>query len=141
MVHFSYHEIDNQLIPFSQADLISWITDLIRSFQKPLESIDYVFCDDEYVYHLNKEHLEHDYYTDILTFPYSYDPISAEIFISIDRVIDNAQSNNVSVENEILRIIAHGLLHMVGFNDKTDDEKLAMTEAENDCISKFQRSE
>lgn len=100
--------------------------------------MDYVFCSDDHLLEMNQRHLGHDYLTDILTFPYDYNPVNAEIYISLDRVIDNANDLGCPMTDELLRVLAHGLLHMIGYNDKTPAEKKAMSSAEDKAIRKFQ---
>lgn len=86
---------------------------------------------------MNKTHLGHDYLTDILTFPYDYNPVNAEIYISLDRVSDNACDLGCPMSDEVLRVLVHGLLHMIGYNDKTTADQRAMTAAEDSAIRKF----
>lgn len=103
-----------------------------------LESIAIVFCSDEYLLQLNRQFLQHDYYTDILTFDLSIkEEIIGEIYISTDRVQENAIHERVSFEEELLRIIFHGVLHLCSFGDKTPLEKKIMTEKENEALSKY----
>lgn len=116
---------------------IQWITKVSSSSDKEIESINYIFCSDEYLLSINKEHLDHDYYTDIITFDLSEDKniIESDIFISIDRVKENAITNNINFDTELYRVIIHGLLHLVGFNDKTEEQKIIMREKEDACLS------
>ena len=97
-----------------------WLSTVIDSEGGTLSQIDYVFCGDEEVLEMNKKYLDHDTYTDILTFDYTEDKlIAGDIFISIDRVKDNAHEFNITFEEEILRVMAHGVLHLFGFKDKS----------------------
>ena len=89
---------------------------------------------------LNQKHLDHHDYTDILTFPYNYNPIESEIFMSMERIRDNALSLGVSFNDEFLRVTVHGLLHMMGYKDHTDEEKAEMRSAENEAIELFHRN-
>jgi len=95
--------------------------------------ITYVFSSDEYVLELNRKYLQHDYYTDILTFTLSLpnEPILSEIYISIDRVRENAENFGISFETELQRVMIHGLLHLAGYNDHTEEEKKIMRGKEN----------
>lgn len=104
---------------------------IISDHKKHIGQLDYIFCSDDYLLELNKKHLGHDYYTDIITFPYSEDPISSDVFISIDRVKENAKTYSVSFEQELFRVILHGVLHLVGIKDKTEEESKEMREKEN----------
>jgi len=105
-------------------------------FQLP--PISYIFCSDEYLLDINKTYLDHDYYTDIITFPYKQGKeIESDIFISIDRIKENAQSYGVTFDDELLRVIAHGVLHMVGYGDKTDEQQIEMTKMENQALDSW----
>ncbi len=124
-------------IPFSldqQEKYISTLEKIIGDYKKNYSKIHYVFCSDDYLLELNKTHLQHDYYTDILTFPYNDDPIESDIFISIDRVKENAEEYGVSFENELSRVIVHGVLHLVGLNDHNKKDQEKMRQEENHYI-------
>lgn len=111
---------------------------LIKLYSFQIEEINIVFGDDIWLLDLNKKYLNHDYYTDIITFDYSEDSlISGDLCISLERVLENAVSLNVSRETEILRVVFHGLLHLCGFNDKTDEDKIAMRKAEDEALNMF----
>jgi len=97
-------------------------------------TINYVFCSDDYLLELNKTYLNHDYYTDILSFPLSLEPIAGDIFISIDRVRENATTFNTDFTTELSRVIAHGLLHFLGYDDHTENNIRMMREKENEFI-------
>ena len=115
-----------------------WLSTVIDSEGGTLSQIDYVFCGDEEVLEMNKKYLDHDTYTDILTFDYTEDKlIAGDIFISIDRVKDNAHEFNITFEEEILRVMAHGVLHLFGFKDKSEDEVALMRSKENEKIKLF----
>lgn len=97
-----------------------------------------VFCSDDYLLSLNKKHLNHDYFTDIITFSYNEKGlISGDLFISLDRARDNAEKNKVSFSNEIARLVIHGLLHLCGFNDKSPDEIKTMRLKEEEYLKMF----
>lgn len=85
---------------------------------------------------INQKHLQHDYYTDIITFPLNNDPIEANVFISIERVKENAQLYKVEFEDELHRVMIHGLLHLFGYKDKTEDEQQSMRSKENYYLAK-----
>jgi rRNA maturation RNase YbeY len=101
--------------------------------------VSYVFCSDEYLLRINQDFLKHDYYTDIITFPLSETgkKIEAEIYISIDRVKENALKLKTSFEDELYRVIFHGILHLIGYKDKTAAQKSAMRQAEEKWIKAF----
>jgi rRNA maturation RNase YbeY len=108
----------------------------LESFE--LGDVTLIFCTDEELLAINKEHLAHDYYTDIITFNYNTDSLlSGDLFISVDRVTDNAQLLGVSMEEELHRVCYHGVLHLVGYNDKTDDEIKVMRAKENFYLNKL----
>jgi rRNA maturation RNase YbeY len=108
----------------------------LESFE--LGDVTLIFCTDEELLAINKEHLAHDYYTDIITFNYNTDSLlSGDLFISVDRVTDNAQQLGVSIEEELHRVCYHGVLHLVGYNDKTDDEIKVMRAKENFYLNKL----
>jgi len=104
-----------------------------------IDYINIIFVDDEELLEMNKQFLKHDYYTDIITFDYSEEPkeLEAELYISIDRVKENAIDNCVSFREELLRVITHGMLHLVGFGDFTVMEKEEMREKENYYLKNF----
>jgi len=108
---------------------------LIRLFKKestPLQSLNYIFCSDKYLLEINKAYLDHDYYTDIISFNLSNDSIVAgEIYISIDRVRDNASNEGEAINRELHRVIFHGALHLCGFGDKTAKEQSEMRNLED----------
>ena len=106
---------------------------------KALERIDYIFCSDDYLLDINKRFLQHDYFTDIITFPLSENgqPIVAEIYISRDRIKENALEHKTSIFNETLRVLFHGALHLCGYADKTTNQKLLMRDKENFYINMF----
>ncbi len=110
---------------------------LILKEQKIKGDITFVFCSDDYLLKLNKDYLQHDYFTDIITFDYcEKNIISGDIFISIDRIKENARQYNVTFENELQRVMIHGVLHLVGYKDKSEEEKKIMREKENFYLNK-----
>lgn len=109
-----------------------WLTQVIESEDKEEGEINYIFCDDDYLYEINVQYLDHQTLTDIISFDYTLgNLISGDIFISIERVKDNAQDFGVSFEEELKRVMVHGILHYCGYKDKTEaDEKLMRTKEE-----------
>ena len=116
--------------------LVSWLLDTAHNEEKAIQRLVYVFVSDEALLELNKQFLDHDTYTDILTFPYSYKPIEADIYISYERVVDNASEFGVDVTDELKRVIIHGLLHMCGYSDTTDADKKLMRQKEDFYLSR-----
>ena len=102
--------------------------------------INYVFCTDEYLLDLNKKFLNHDYYTDIISFQSEKEPIAGDIYISLDRVRDNAKNLKLKFQDELLRVISHGLLHFMGFKDKTKADQSLMRSKEDELILKIKEA-
>jgi len=116
-----------------------WLNQLANSYEFEIAELNYIFCSDEYLHKINLDYLNHDTYTDIITFDLQENnegnnSIEADIFISIDRVTDNAKNLNIDFEEELARVMAHGLLHLIGFKDKSDNEKGEMRLAENKAL-------
>ena len=115
-----------------------WITRVLSSEKAFLSQIDYIFCDDSYLLAINQQHLKHDTYTDIITFDYTEGKqIGGDIFISVERVGDNATQFNVPFEEELLRVMSHGLLHLLGYGDKTKQDVIVMRAKEEEKIKLF----
>jgi probable rRNA maturation factor len=111
---------------------------IIADHKKKLNQIDYVFVNDEELLKINQQALSHDYYTDIITFDYGEgDKIESEIYISLDRVEENATNFNETFHVELIRVIIHGVLHLVGYKDKTKKDKEMMREKENQYIEQY----
>lgn len=134
-IQFFYEDTDFQLDHHKR--ISQWILHTVEQEGFALESINYIFCSDEYLHQVNVDYLNHDYYTDIITFDNSESEglIESDIFVSIDRVEDNAESQGISFIEELRRVIIHGILHLVGYNDKTEEEKELMREKENAYLS------
>lgn len=129
MINFNY-ETDFSLK--SEVDISKWILSVISSEGYKLEEINYVFCDDDYLHKLNVEFLNHDTLTDIISFDYSVGKIiQGDIFISVERVKENANDFKVSFVEELNRVLVHGVLHYCGYKDKTKDEAKVMRNMEN----------
>jgi rRNA maturation RNase YbeY len=116
--------------------ITDWILLIAYLEKKEIEKIDFIFCDDEYLLQLNEKFLSHKNYTDVLTFNYSEKKksIVAEIYTSIDRVKENARVFNVSFEEELNRVIIHGILHCMGYHDKNIHDRRKMRRKENECL-------
>jgi probable rRNA maturation factor len=136
-IDFCAEEIDYTLNDSFR--IIQWLEDVATSENVILEELTYIFCSDEYILEINKSHLNHDYFTDIITFDNSFegDNIMGDIYISIDTVTDNARTYNVTFDQELHRVMVHGLLHLCGYNDKTETEQNQMTEKENFYLLKL----
>ena len=115
-----------------------WISRILESESFVAGQIDYIFCTDEYLLELNQQYLNHDTLTDIITFDYTKGKtISGDIFISTDRVSENADAFGVAFENELHRVMSHGLLHLMGYGDKAVEEKAEMRKKEEEKIKMF----
>ena len=135
MIGFNY-ETDYRLDIESSVN--NWLSDVIRDEGCNEGEISFIFCDDEYLHHLNLEFLNHDTLTDIITFDYSVGKeLHGDVYISIERVRDNASDFKVTFEQELGRVMVHGILHLCGYKDKTDKEKLQMRSKENHYLERI----
>lgn len=133
MISFNY-ETDFNLS--SETKVSNWITETITSEGYALEEINYIFCDDDYLHKLNVEFLDHDTLTDIISFDYTMGKrIAGDIYISIERVKDNAKDFKVDFKEELHRVIIHGVLHYCGYKDKTEEDATLMRKKENHYIA------
>ena len=115
-----------------------WITRIVTEEGVTLDRLSYIFCSDEYLHKINLEYLEHDFLTDVIGFDYGgKDALWADIFISVDRVADNAEVFGKSFGEELLRVMAHGVLHMMGYDDKNEEGRLQMRNKEEEKIKMF----
>ena len=132
-----FHNADHPYVLKHKTKIRQWILDTILAEKKTLEEISYVFCSDNYLLKINQNHLNHDTYTDIITFDYSEgNLISSEIYISIDRVKENAKTHSAAILDELHRVIIHGVLHLCGYKDKTTKEAEAMRRKEDLYLGK-----
>ncbi|HEX9514446.1 MAG TPA: rRNA maturation RNase YbeY [Puia sp.] len=136
-IHF--HFLKGGFTLSERSSLKAFIETLFKREKKKLSVLTYIFCSDEYLLEINKQYLKHDFYTDIITFGLSDpgEPISGEIYISIDRVRDNAVQFKTTLKKEIHRVIFHGALHLCGFRDKKKEEELLMREMEDKYLSLY----
>jgi rRNA maturation RNase YbeY len=127
----SFHFEDVTFDLPDEAFITQWLLAVAREEGKTFLEVNYIFCSDEYLRQVNVEYLEHDYYTDIITFPYSLTEIHGDVFISSERVADNAGINKVSFEDELCRVMVHGVLHLSGYPDKKPEEAAIMRSKED----------
>lgn len=128
--------IDTDILTEEMFGVKEWIRDFVKSYGKEVGELYYSFCSDEYLYKMNVELLGHDFYTDIITFPLNECEtiLSAEFHISIDRIKENAVTFNRSFRDELHRVMAHGVLHLIGFDDLCEDDEKQMREEEEKCL-------
>ena len=118
-----------------EAEVSAWVRQVATSFKKVVGDINYIFVDDETMLDINRRFIGHDYYTDHIGFDYSKgDSLSGDIYISLDTVRSNAKLFSVTFDQELRRIIIHGLLHLCGLRDKTDEERQQMQQAEDEAL-------
>ncbi|TLX77105.1 rRNA maturation RNase YbeY [Labilibacter sediminis] len=134
MFSFDYQEVSD--LKLDTVVITNWVNKVISKYNCTTGEIAFIFCSDSYLLEINKEFLNHNYFTDIITFNYCEgDIISGDIFISIDTVNSNAKEYSVSFENELNRVIIHGVLHLLGFDDKTEEENEKMHELEDEALN------
>ena len=132
-ITFQSEGVDHPQI--DEAKIANWIENIAKQYNKEIGEISYLFCDDEKILEVNQQYLNHDFYTDIITFDYSEeDMISGDIIISLQTVESNSQMYNTSFLEELHRVIIHGILHLSGLNDLTEEEEKEMREAENSAL-------
>ena len=134
-----FHFLEGAATLTNRTALKTFIYTLFKKEGKKLDSIQYIFCSDDYLLDINRQYLQHDYYTDIITFDLSEpkQPIMAEIYISIDRVKENAREFKTSFKREIHRVIFHGALHLCGYKDKKPKEEALMRKIEEKYLSVY----
>ncbi len=137
----SFRSADRQLQLPGKTVLKAFIQSIFKKEKHALGSITYIFCSDEFLLQMNRDFLKHDYYTDIITFGLSEkgQPVEAEIYISLDRVKDNAQTIGTSFKEETLRVIFHGALHLCGYKDKKKSEIALMRSKEDHYLRSFEK--
>lgn len=128
---------DTASLAIDKLQLTSWINSVCSKEDHALEHLSIIICSDEFLLNMNRDHLNHDYYTDIITFDLSEesDLIEGELYISIDRIRENASTLSISEIDELHRVIIHGVLHLIGYTDKTEKEKKIMRSKEDASLS------
>ena len=133
-----FHNEDSPYVLSGKTKIKSWLKSTIEHYKKSIGTINIVFCSDQHLLGINKEYLNHDYYTDIITFNFCENKtISGDLFISIDRIKDNSKKNKLLFVNELHRVIIHGVLHLCGFNDITKAEKKEIRQMEDYFLNKI----
>lgn len=134
MIGFETKNVELPALDFGKVE--AWLGEVAASHGKRIGNVNYLFCDDEEILRVNREFLRHDYFTDIITFDYSRrDRIGGDIFISLDTVRSNAEDLGVAYDNELLRVIAHGVLHLCGIDDKGPGEREIMEANEDAALA------
>lgn len=133
LIEFYAEDVDFTLL--NEDDVSLWLKSVLKSENAELDSVTYIFCTDDYLLNINQTYLKHDDLTDIISFPYNRNPVEGDIFISIERATENASTFQVTQTDEIHRLLVHGMLHLVGYDDKTTESKSKMTELENLYLS------
>ena len=132
----SYNTVNVKMPAIRRRDTSAWVKAVAASYGKKVGEIAYIFVDDEEILRVNREYLQHDYYTDIITFDYTEgDTISGDLFISLDTVRTNAEQFDKPYNEELHRVIIHGILHLCGINDKGPGEREIMEAAENKALA------
>lgn len=135
MIYFNY---ENDFVLENEEVISSWLEDVILSEDKKLGEINYIFCDDEYLHKINLEYLSHDTLTDIISFDYSIgNELHGDIFVSIERVTENAVDFKTDFNEELKRVLVHGVLHYCGYKDKSEQEEIIMRSKEDEKIQMF----
>ncbi|MDY2914641.1 MAG: rRNA maturation RNase YbeY [Alloprevotella sp.] len=132
----SYNTVNVKMPAIHRRDTSAWVKAVAASYGKKVGEIAYIFVDDEEILRVNREYLQHDYYTDIITFDYTEgDTISGDLFISLDTVRTNAEQFDKPYDEELHRVIIHGILHLCGINDKGPGEREQMEAAEDKALA------
>lgn len=132
----TYHTEGIQMPPIKRRETTAWVRAVAATYGKRVGDVSYIFCNDKRILEVNREYLQHDYYTDIITFDYTEDDvISGDIFISLDTVRTNSEQFATSYDEELHRTIIHGILHLCGINDKGPGEREIMEAAENRALA------
>ena len=138
----SYQTFNVKMPPIRRRDVSAWVRRVAAGYGKRVGEVAYIFCDDEKILEVNRQYLNHDYYTDIITFDYCEDDtISGDLFISLDTVRSNAELFGRPYEEELHRVVIHGILHLCGINDKGPGEREIMEAAENRALDMLSAAE
>lgn len=135
-IEFHYKDVAFRLA--NESAIAGWLSQVVQAHKSTLGDINIIFCDDAALLQLNTAYLQHNTLTDIITFDYTEEgELSGDLFISIERATENAEIYTVTLGEELARLFVHGILHLVGYQDKTKEEKNAMTEKENEHLSQL----
>ncbi len=131
-IDFFYEDTDFEIANPEQ--IVHWLHQISVQEKKAIIQLNIIFCSDDYLHRINMDYLKHDTLTDIITFPYQSENIEGDLFISVERIAENSQTYKTTFYLEMLRVIAHGVLHLIGYTDKNPSDKLLMTAKENEYI-------
>jgi probable rRNA maturation factor len=135
MINFNY---ESEFTLVNEDAIVTWLSAVIVSENKTEGEINYIFCDDEYLHKINVEYLNHDTLTDIISFDYTMgNEIGGDIFVSVERVLDNSKDYNTSFEEELKRVLVHGVLHYCGYKDKSEADEILMRRKEDEKLTMF----
>lgn len=135
MINFNY---ESEFTLENEEAIATWLSAVIASENKTEGEINYIFCDDEYLHKINVEYLNHDTLTDIISFDYTMgNEIGGDIFVSVERVLDNSKDYNTSFDEELKRVLVHGVLHYCGYKDKSEDDETVMRSKEDEKLTMF----
>ena len=135
MINFNY---ESEFTLENEEAIATWLSAVIASENKTEGEINYIFCDDEYLHKINVEYLNHDTLTDIISFDYTMgNEIGGDIFVSVERVLDNSKDYNTSFDDELKRVLVHGVLHYCGYKDKSEDDEALMRSKEDEKLAMF----
>lgn len=136
----SFHKEEIEFDLPDEDKLSEWLNHIATKEGKQISLLCYIFCSDDYLLEINRTYLNHDYYTDIITFPYKQGhEIESDVFISVDTVRSNAIEYDTTFEQELLRVVVHGLLHMIGYGDKSEQDQEKMSAKENACLALWEK--
>ncbi len=137
-IHFFFEDVKKNFT-LEEDKVRDWLDQVCSNHDYEIENLNYIFCSDEYLLDINKTYLKHNFYTDIITFDQSEEDnvIEGDIFISTERVKDNALSADEIYDNEMIRVIVHGILHLMGYKDKSKEEQQEMRKKEDEYISLY----
>jgi probable rRNA maturation factor len=132
-----FHSEDVEFSLSNPEQVADWIATIIEQHDFELAGLTYIFCSDDYLHQINLEYLDHDTLTDIITFDNADEEgiVESDIFVSIDRVKDNAQTLGIPFQDELHRVLIHGVLHLLGYKDKTEEQEALMRKQEDSCLS------
>lgn len=135
MINFNY---ESEFTLENEEAFATWLSAVIVSENKTEGEINYIFCDDEYLHKINVEYLNHDTLTDIISFDYTMgNEIGGDIFVSVERVLDNSKDYNTSFDDELKRVLVHGVLHYCGYKDKSEADETLMRSKEDEKLTMF----